>query len=230
MATTGKFTTIQDIIERTHRSGFNDFTEEEAKEWAWECISLIGNPAHYVDKVAVLPVENARAELPYDLYDTTESGIRDYYTKLPLIKETDIYYNSENVGENIKPLNFETTGASVVYVDGVPQENTDAFLSLISYEDYKTEYRTYKINNGFIYTGFKTGVIELAYKSFPIDNDGAPLIEDNFKVIRALVSYIKRMVAERMWMRDEIIDKKFEVIKQQAMFHMSSAKSETAIQ
>lgn len=232
MSVSGKYTTIYDVIERVRRSGFSDFTEEEAKEWVWEVISLGGAPKHFEDKVAILPIEDARATLPYDLYDITEGGVRDYYTKYPLFKETNIYYNSDEIVANsANKVMLQTEGQSVVYIDGIRQtEDLDTFISeLPGYSAYTQDKATYKINHGFLFAGFKTGVVELAYKAFPTDNENNPMIEDNFVVIRAVVAYIKKIVAERMWLRDEISEKKKNVFDQQYSFAIGAMVSDAAI-
>jgi len=230
MAFNGKSTTILDIIERVRRTGISDFTEEEAKEWAWEVISLLGVPSFYVDKVATLLVENARATLPYDLYDMSEGGIRDYYTKIVLRKESDIFYDRERVGtgDNATNLNFE--GQSVVYVDGLPTTLGDGYLSAVPKQVFQKQEYTYKfLNDGFISTGFKDGVIEVAYKAFPVDNDGGPLINDDFKTIRAVVEYIKKQVVYRMWLREEISNQVKQQVDKDCSFAIASARSNASI-
>jgi hypothetical protein len=231
MSLTGKYTTIYDVIERVRRSGINDFTEEEAKEWTWEVISLMGEPKHFEDKVAVLPIEDARACLPFDLYDLTEGGVRDYYTKMSLIKESNIYYDADNVENPLGSKEMYTSeGSSVVYIDGIPQEVTDTFYQpLPGHVTYEYAQGTYKINHGFLFTGFKTGVVELAYKAFPTDNENNPMVQDSVKVIRAVVAYISKMVIKRMWLRDEISGQKMNELSKDYSFAIAAARSDEAI-
>jgi len=231
MSLTGKFTTIYDVIERVRRSGINDFTEEEAKEWTWEVISLMGEPKHFEDKVAILPIENARGQLPFDLYDLTEGGVRDYYTKTVLIKESNIYYDADSVGSSqLGSEMYQTAGKSLVYIDGIPQEVTDTFYQPApGIVDYPMSQATYKINYGFLFTGFKDGVVELAYKAFPTDNENNPMIQDSVKVIRAVVAFIKKMVTERMYLRDEITERKMNKFGTDYSFAIAAARSDEAI-
>ena len=230
MALSGKFTTIHDVIERVRRDGLTDFTEEEAKEWIWEAVSLIGAPRHYVDKVAVLPIEDARAQLPYDVYDITEGGVRDYTTKITLIEEKNIYYDPDKVGDGTNKVMFNTESKTIVYVDGIQQESDDEYSSILpNYQPYPREKATYKINYGFIYTGFKTGTVELAYKAFPVDNEDNPMIEDTFVVVRAVSAYINKKVTRRLWLRDEISQSKKREIDQEYSWAIGAAKSSAAI-
>jgi hypothetical protein len=228
MSVTGKFTTIYDIIERIRRDGINDFTEEEAKEWIWEAISLGGVVNHFVHKTLALEVDNARVMLPYDLYDFTSGGIREYYSKAPLIKDTNIYRNPDTVGEIDNTLKFSSEAESIVFVDG-EQLDGSTFLSAIPNYAYQKEELTYWIDNGFIFTGFKQGVIEISYKAFPIDNDYNPMIEDNMKVIRFVVAYIKKKVISRMFLRDEVNLQKKQMFDQEYSFAAASMKSDANI-
>ena len=51
---------------------------------------------------------------------------------------------------------------------------------------------TYKIQGNFIYTTFKEGYLELAYKAIAVDEEGYPLLPDNSVFLRALELYIKK--------------------------------------
>lgn len=52
---------------------------------------------------------------------------------------------------------------------------------------------TYKIQGDCIFVSpLKDGVVEIAYKALPIDEDGYPMIPDNSKYIRAIEAYIKK--------------------------------------
>lgn len=229
MSSTGKYTTIYDIIERVRREGVNDFTEEEAKEWIWESVSLLGIPFHFVDKTAVLTIENARSPLPYDYCDFTEGGIREYNSKIPLIKNVNTYYNADNVGVIENPIILNSEAESIVYVDGVLTD-ASVFLTQVPIYINNSEDYTYRINNGYLFTGFKTGTVEMAYKAFPVDNENNPLIEDDVKVIRTVVAYIVRKIIKRMWLRDEISLQKKQVFDQEYSFAAASARSNSNLE
>lgn len=51
---------------------------------------------------------------------------------------------------------------------------------------------TFRIQNNFIYTSIKEGILTLSYKAIATDEDGYPLIPDNSNFLRALESYIKK--------------------------------------
>lgn len=52
----------------------------------------------------------------------------------------------------------------------------------------------YKIQRDFIFTNIKETVLEIAYKSMPMDEEGYPLILDNSYFILALEAYIKKQL------------------------------------
>lgn len=51
---------------------------------------------------------------------------------------------------------------------------------------------TYKIQGNIIHTSIEKGIIEIAYESIPVDEDGYPKIPDNSSFTRALELYIKK--------------------------------------
>lgn len=53
---------------------------------------------------------------------------------------------------------------------------------------------TFKTQGRVIYTSFPKGVVEVAYKSMPVDDDGFPLLIDNENYLAALEAYIKKQV------------------------------------
>lgn len=50
---------------------------------------------------------------------------------------------------------------------------------------------TFKTQGRVIFTSFKDGVVEIAYKAIPVDDMGFPLLIDNETYLNALESYIK---------------------------------------
>lgn len=51
---------------------------------------------------------------------------------------------------------------------------------------------SFKTKNSVIFTSFKTGDIEVSYKTIPTDEEGLPLIPDNAIFLKALELYIKK--------------------------------------
>ena len=57
----------------------------------------------------------------------------------------------------------------------------------------------YKVNNGYIYTNFKHGFVEMSYKALPIDEFGMPMVPDEIKFIRAVVTYLTAQLDKKRW-------------------------------
>jgi hypothetical protein len=52
----------------------------------------------------------------------------------------------------------------------------------------------FKTQGRIIYTSFPCGMVRLAYKAIPVDEDGFPLLIDNETYLGALEAYIKKQV------------------------------------
>ena len=51
---------------------------------------------------------------------------------------------------------------------------------------------TFKTLGRVIYTSFKDGNIQIAYKAIPVDDEGLPMLPDNPIFLKALELYIKK--------------------------------------
>lgn len=111
----------------------------------------------------------------------TESDIeiKDYMGKLPcnFVKEVQLRMRHHNNDKAFIPMRrstdtFHPTGKQYCYQEG----SSDL---------------TYTINNGMIYTSFRNGFVEMAYRGIVVDEDGMPMVPENFAIMRALIDYIK---------------------------------------
>ena len=59
-------------------------------------------------------------------------------------------------------------------------------------ESIKRQEGTFKTQGNIIYTSFKKGSIDIAYRAIPVDTEGLPLIPDNSIFLKALELYIKK--------------------------------------
>jgi hypothetical protein len=73
----------------------------------------------------------------------------------------------------------------------------------------------------------KDGVIEVAYKALPIDDiTGLPLVPDNPRYIRGIVSYIAERIAFRLMLKDQLQQAKYELIRTDYLFNVGAARAE----
>lgn len=69
---------------------------------------------------------------------------------------------------------------------------TDSFGGYGTKEDDTRGEHTYKTQGRVIYTSFKEGHIQIAYKAIPVDEEGLPMLPDNPIFLKALELYIKK--------------------------------------
>jgi len=202
MAYNGKFTTYVGVIESAFRDSGLEFIDfEAATEWTAELIGLIGSPYLLIDKVtngldgmpSALNVIDYRAQLPTDLEMLI--GIR----KVNLDSDNNIASYNEMIESSdifhYTPVQISSTTSTVfnptIKVDQFNPQTEDFIASRNEYEITNDSSASngayqYKIDSGYIYTNFPTGYVEIAYKGFPIDNNGYPMIPDDEKFRQAL--------------------------------------------
>ena len=59
-------------------------------------------------------------------------------------------------------------------------------------ESIKRQEGTFKTQGNIIYTSFKKGSVDIAYRAIPVDTEGLPMIPDNSIFLKALELYIKK--------------------------------------
>lgn len=69
---------------------------------------------------------------------------------------------------------------------------TDTFGGYNTKGNSQRSENTYKTQGRVIYTSFKEGHIQIAYKALPVDKEGLPLIPDNGIFLKTLELYIKK--------------------------------------
>lgn len=85
---------------------------------------------------------------------------------------------------------------------------------------------TYKIQNNVIITSIENGIIEIAYKAMPIDDEGYPLIPDNSTYSRALESYIKLQWFTILFDTGKISPQVLNNTQQQYAWHVGQAQTD----
>lgn len=147
-----------------------DIPFETAVEYAVDFIELMGTPALYEEKTAVVEIDNWRGALPCDFNRMIQvrmagkqhcskwSGGRSVVTH-PVYRASNYSFK---MSEDIKPNAFEQT------------------------VDLK-----YSTQGMVIFTSTKDIDVEIAYLAFAVDDEGFPLLPDNASFLRGLESYIK---------------------------------------
>lgn len=159
-----KYTNIGIIMDRISRHPMlKDIPFETMVDYTIDFIQIVGCPAMFEEKTAVLHIEDYRAPLPCDYINMIQ--VRCYHPHGPLKGKHLAYrYASDSFHMSKEP------GKPIVRV------HTDL---------------TYKIQGCMIYTSTRHGDIEISYEAIATDAEGLPLVPDNPVFFRALESYIK---------------------------------------
>lgn len=145
-----------------------DLPFETAVEYTVDFISLMGTPALYCEKTAIVEIENWRGQLPCDFEHMIQVRVAVPQTNRRWI----------DVPALIPRPTYRYSGHSFHMSDFKPN-------TLITGEF------TYKIQGMVIFTSTKDIDIEIAYRAFATDDEGYPLLPDNTSFLRGLENYIK---------------------------------------
>lgn len=141
----------------------------------------------------------------------------------------DLIFTSSVAGTYFaQPVIVNATGD----LDGTVTESTEQIPVLVHGQEYKINpeaHYEFKINDGYIYTNFETGYIELVYTSFVIDEHGFPMIPDDQRFIEAVRWSLIEHIDYKKWRVGEITDKVYHHSEQQRDWYIASAKNKANI-
>jgi len=134
---------------------------------------------------------------------TTDNGVQIVNVN-QIVKVLPSHTAGGEIGHYYKRVNTElgSTDLSSVDYTGVNWEdvstdtnelNTGAVLSSVGRPD---DY-SYHINPGYIITSFQEGTVEISYDRIPTDDDGFYKIPDDPEYLKAVIYYVKMMLAHR---------------------------------
>ncbi len=219
MGLTSKYTTLDEIVERVQRDYGFEVNDMEAAEWTWDAITQIGVLEPFVEKIKEITISDYKGVLPVDLYQLKH--VRDTDNFIELRRTLDGYFRSNNkwaVQEN-----------TVINTQDVDPLTDEPFYTIVSPATYP-EYYTYKLQGNYIFIGYATGTLEMVYDAFPVDETtGLPLIPDDTKYIRAITTFIGAKEGFRMMLKDELSERKYDKIAQEASFALGAARSKGLI-
>ena len=162
-------TNIRRILDRVMRHPMmRDIPFETAVEYTVDFIELMGTPAIYDEKTAVVEVKDWRGQLPCDFH-------RMIQVRMAPTQHEGKYHGC--VPRLDRPM-YRYSGHSFHMSETKPN-------SLMTME------LTYKIQGMVIFTSTKDIDVEIAYRAFAVDDEGYPLLPDNTSFLRGLENYIK---------------------------------------
>ena len=156
-------TNIRRILDRAMRHPMmRDIPLETAIEYAVDFISLMGTPALYEEKTALVRVKDWRGALPCDFVSMIQV---------------------RNATRQMGPHSRVLPGAVYRYSTHSFHMSKDKGFVIGDY--------TYKTQGMCIYTSARNTMLEIAYYAFAVDDEGYPLLPDNTSFLRGLENYIK---------------------------------------
>lgn len=215
------YTTLDEVLERLHRTyGFN-IDRYNAAEWVWDIIGLLNIPYALEDKFTdpAITFDEWQCLVPVDCYKI--DYIKDTTTGVTLIPSTDVFhrYNSSSNSDT-------TSSGDTVYFEGptvvvnaqgeIDTANTSVFMAQGKHS--YAQQMTYQELDGKLYFGFKTGSIIIAYKAFPVTDDGMPKIPIDPSYMRAVELHIACQFALGLNIKGMISDKLLEKLEQKLAF------------
>ena len=164
-----QMTNIRRILDRIMRHPMlRDIPFETAVEYTVDFISLMGTPALYDEKTAVVEVHDWRGQLPCD------------FVKMQQVRMAGCQHSHRWDHCGIVPLHpiYRYSGHSFHMSDFKPHE-------------LRTGELTYMIQGMVIFTSTKDIDVEISYHAFAVDDEGYPMLPDNASFLRGLENYIK---------------------------------------
>ena len=158
------------------------------------------------------------------------------YDAFALIGVPQPYINKITDGENTNddPLIVEDykvlLPTDLYKIINVVDYDTDVPLLAASVPFYNRDYinnsvlqYSYKIEENYLHTNMEEGNLIISYKALPVDKRGYPLVADDVKYIRGVVSFIAYKLAYRMFIKEQINRQIYEEIKQDYFFNVGAA-------
>lgn len=197
MVTEIQYTSIKRVLDNLlDHPMLKDLTLEQAVRHTIRFISLHGYSKLYKDKIDLVDIKDFRGTLPCDLISIIQ--VKDKETGECLRAMTDNFSTGMNPCpppmEPPKDLNnniHQNIPAKPVKPLPFSKHHKNWYIPPL--RKYFEE-PAFKTQGRIIFTSFPCGVVEIAYKSIPVDEDGFPLLIDNETYLAALEAYIKKQV------------------------------------
>ena len=214
------YTSLDEILERIHRTyGFN-IDRYNAAEWVWDIIGLLNIPfaleEKYTDEITFTEWQSF---VPVDCYKI--KYIKDSTTGTLLKPSTDVFHrvnNTDNFSVDVTDETVYFEGPTVVVnAQGeIDTANTSVFIA----QGHKgfNQQLTYQEFDGKIYYGYKEGKVVINYQAFPVDQSGMPKIPIDPAYMRAVELHLAYNYALGLNIKGLISDKILDKLETKLMF------------
>ena len=172
-----------------------DVTLEQAVIYTLRFLGLHGYPKLYEDRIGTVEIHDFRGLLPCELVSIVQ--VKDVGTGICLRSMTDNFPAGMDGRKKTVPCEKIGGGSNrgvIVKGETFHHGREDVKDWYIPGRGYHMEEPAFKTQGRVIYTSFPEGMIEIAYKGIPVDEDGFPLLIDNEVFKAALEQFIKKEV------------------------------------
>lgn len=213
-----KFISIKFIIEGLFRDLQLDREPNWADwvEWSAEALEYINAEMQYVIRSTdncdgpYLEVDCYKATLPNDFYSIIE----------PVIFNGKALLQRDDMKIYASPVQVSTDALD----QGIPI-TADTYPRIVLNGDSVTGTDYYTIVDGCIITSIKEGTLVINYRAIPLDEDGYPMIPDEYMFVRAIKAYITYRVMYPKWLAGTITDRVYNEVKEQWMHFGQAARN-----
>lgn len=181
------FTSVKEVISKVYRDlNISDMDRwQDMIEWIAEALDGIHAPEQLKTKVERLHVNDFKVKIPCDLRQINMI----YYNGYPLLP------NSSAMGNSL--ININTTHDTIDPITLEKLNGNPALLD-IKFVPYETQMH-YDLDPCYIRTTFKSGDIYLSYEAIPLDEDGFPMMPDEYSYKTACFWYCAKMLMLPDW-------------------------------
>jgi len=204
-------TNIRRILDRVKRHPMmKDIPFETVVEHTVDFIQLMGTPALYDEKTAIIRIDNWRGQLPCDFEHMEQVRIAQHQHRKAFLVDGDQIVSFER--PIIPGATYRYSGHSFhMSPDKMPADSGEL---------------TYKIQGMVIFTSTKDIDVEIAYRAFATDEEGYPLLPDNASFLRGLETYIKLKWFTPIYEMGKVSENVMQSIKQEYAWAAGDAQSE----
>lgn len=178
-----RYTSINRVLDELMRHPMlQDLTLEQAVSYVITFIGINGLPQLYQDKIELVEIQDFRGVLPCDLISINQ--VKDTQTGICLRSMTDNFP---------KALSPKPKEKCIDPMNNMKPVNDPRDWYIPEARRFGEE-PSFKTQGRIIFTSFPAGMIEVSYKSIPVDDDGFPMLIDNEVYLSALKAYIKQEI------------------------------------
>ena len=192
------YRTIASSLQRDFPFVTETISDEEVIEWLGAFMGLTNAPVMLSDQTAFLELCDGKAPLPCDLHLIMQ------------VARTDADTLADGPCSTLSPMRWTTDKFHRRYhdSDGDFQVNSPY---------------TYTFNDNYIFPNFNDGILAMAYKAIPTDDEGFPMIPADEQWVQAAIHDVAWKSARKLWYSNKISTDKFQKLEQDRDWYFSQA-------